>query len=237
MKFGWITVVMAAVAATPALADELVIRPALGYAAALEALKASYETATGDTIKIAGANDAADLVIVAKQQVEAQVKDGKMEAASATDIAEMRIGFAVKAGAPKPDISTPEKLKEVLLKAKSVGVSAFVSGQFVSGELFPKLGIADQMKTKTVVVKAGPVGEAVAKGEAEVGFQQMSELLPIKGIAVVGPIPDSVQRVTVLTAGIAPGAKARAAAARFVAYVKSPAAAAAHKSMDLAPVK
>ena len=176
MKFGWITVVMAAVAATPALADELVIRPALGYAAALEALKASYETATGDTIKIAGANDAADLVIVAKQQVEAQVKDGKMEAASATDIAEMRIGFAVKAGAPKPDISTPEKLKEVLLKAKSVGVSAFVSGQFVSGELFPKLGIADQMKTKTVVVKAGPVGEAVAKGEAEVGFQQMSEL-------------------------------------------------------------
>ena len=238
MKPAWITAAaLAALMAAPTMADELVIKPALGYAAALEALRAGYESATGDKITIAGANDTADLLIVAKQQVEAQIKEGKMDAAGVADIAEMRVGFAVKAGAPKPDISTPEKLKAVLLAAKSVGVSRFVSGQFVSGELFPQLGIADQMKDKTVFVANGPVGEAVAKGEAEVGFQQMSELLPIKGLSVVGPIPDSLQRATILTAGLTPGTKAHAAGARFIAYVKSPAVAAAYKSMDLKPVK
>lgn len=239
MKFAWIVAIAAlsAAAATPAVADELVVRAALGYAGPLEGLKAGFEAATGDKIKIAGNNDVADVVIVAKPQVEAQVKDGKIAPGSTVDIAEMRVGFAVQTGAPKPDISTPEKLKAVLLKAKSVAVSKFISGQFVSGELFPKLGIAEQMKDKTVFVGNGPVGEAVARGEAEVGFQQMSELIPIKGISVVGRVPDSLQRVTVLTAGVAPGTKASAAAQRFIAYVKSPAVTAAYKSMDVEQVK
>jgi molybdate transport system substrate-binding protein len=238
MKFARLAVaVLASVIAVPAMADELVVRAAFGYVGPFERLKTGYEAASGDKIRLASGDEAADLVIQPKQQIEAMVKEGKVNAAGLTDIAEMRVGLAVKAGMPKPDISTPEKLKAVLLGAKSVGVSRFLSGQIVTGELFPKLGIADQMKAKTVTVATGSVGEAVAKGDAEMGFQQMSELVPVQGIAIVGRVPESVQRVTVLTAGISKAAKSKAAAQRFIAYTKSPAAAAAHKAMDLDAAK
>jgi len=239
MTFRWIAAVaaIAAVIVPPAMADELVIRPALGYTGALEGLKAGFEAASGDKIKVAGPDETPDLVIQAKPQVEAQVKEGKVDAGSVTDVAQVRIGFAVKAGAAAPDISTPEKLKAALLAAKSVGLSRFASGQYVSGKLFPALGIADQMKDKIVLVASGPVAAAVAKGEAEVGFQQMSELHQVKGVTVVGRVPESLQSIVVFTAGVGTGTKSAAAAQRFIAYIKSPAVAATYKTLDLEQVK
>ncbi len=237
MKFGWIAAVaVAGLIAAHARADELVIRTPLGYAGVLAGMTASFEAATGDRITIAGNNDTADLVILGKEQVEAQVKAGKIDAAGITDLGQVRIGFAVKAGGPKPDISTPEKLKAAVLAAKSVGLSRYASGQFVLGELFPALGIADQVQDRIVRID-GSVGEGVVRGEAEVGFQQMGELLQVTGLTVVGRIPKSLERVIVYTAGLATGTKVTAAAQRFIAYAKSPAAAAAYKAMDFELVK
>lgn len=231
MKWGW-TLIAAVLIAGPAAADDLAIRTSLTFQGALAALTGPYEAASGDKIKTVGANDPADLVILQKPQFEGPVKDGKVDGKSITDILRVKVGFAVKAGAPVPDISTPDKLKAVLLAAKSVGLSGAASGQHVTNQVFPKLGIAEQMKAKTTIVN-GAVAEAVAKGQVEVGFQQMSELAPVKGATVVGRIPEELQRVTVVSAGLGTAIKSPAAASRFIAYVQGPAAAAVLKSMDL----
>lgn len=222
--------------AGPALADELTIRTSLTFQGALDVLKAPYEAASGDTIKVVGANDPADLVILQKPQFDGPVKDGKVDPKSIVDLLRVKVGFAVKAGAPVPDISTPAKLKAVLLAAKSVGLSGAASGQYVANEMFPKLGIAAEMKEKTTIIN-GAVAAAVAKGQVEVGFQQMSELAPVKGAHVVGRIPEELQRVTIVSAGLGTGIKAPAAASRFIAYVNSPAAAPVLKSLDLESAK
>lgn len=234
MKYAAITLAMLLTA--PAFADELTVRTSLTFQGPLAALTPGFEAASGDKIKVAGANDPADLVILQKPQFDGPVKDGKVDAGSITDLARVKVGFAVKAGAPVPDISTPEKLKAVLLTAKSVGLSGAASGQYVLNEVVPKLGVAAEMKEKVTTIN-GAVGEAIAKGQVEVGFQQMSELLPIKGAHVVGRIPEALQRVTVVASGLGTDVQARAAAARFIAYVKSPAAAAVLKDMDLEAAK
>lgn len=235
MKWGWIAVA-AALMAGPVAADDLTIRTTFTFQAALDALIGPYEAASGDKVKIAAQGQPADLILLLKAQFEPLLKDGSVDAKSVADFGQVRVGFAVKAGAPVPDISTPEKFKAALLAAKSVGVSGFTSGLFVKNEVFPKLGIADAMKDKTTVVN-GAIGEGVAKGQVEVGFQQMSELLPIKGITVAGRIPEDVNRATILTSGLGSHNKAPAAANRFIAYMKSPAGLAILKQLDIEPVK
>ncbi len=234
----YIAVVFAAlVTSLPAQAADLYVRSSLTFAGALAAVRPGYEAAKGDTLHtVASASDPADLLILQRANFDPLVKDGKVDQAALTNLAQVKVWFAVKAGAPVPDISTPDKLKAVLLAAKSIGLSSAASGQYVSGEVFPKLGIADEVKAKTKPV-TGAVGEAIARGEVEVGFQQMSELLPVKGVKVVGRIPEALQRVTIVTAGEPKDAKSPDVAARFVAYVRSPAAGAALKSMDLALAK
>src|SRR6202011_3482882 len=108
-----------------------------------------------------------------------------------------KIGVAVKAGAPKPDISSPDALKRALLAAKSTAYSDSASGVYISTEMFEKLGIADAMKDKAKKIPATPVGEIVAHGDAELGFQQISELKPVSGIDIVGQLPPEVQKITV----------------------------------------
>jgi molybdate transport system substrate-binding protein len=143
--------------------------------------------------------------------------------------------MAVKAGAPHPDISTVDALKRALLAAKSIAYSDSASGVYLSTELFPKLGITDQIKSKSKKIEADPVGGVVATGEFEIGFQQISELRPVKGIDIVGPLPPGAQRVTVFAAGIPTTATHPEAAKALIQWLASPVAYTAIKKSGLEP--
>jgi molybdate transport system substrate-binding protein len=145
--------------------------------------------------------------------------------------------MAVKAGAPRPDISTVDALKHTLLAAKSIAYSDSASGVYLSTELFPKLGIADQIMGKAKKIEADPVGGFVATGEFEIGFQQISELRPVKGIDIVGPLPPGAQRVTLFSAGIPANSKHPEAAKALIQWLASPAAYASIKKSGLEPAR
>ncbi len=181
--------------------------------------------------------EAIDVVIMAAPALGDLIKQGKVRAGSQVDLVQSVIGMAVKAGAPKPDISTIDALKRTLLAAKSLAYSDSASGVYLSTELFPKLGIADQIRGKSRKIEADPVGEAVARGEIEIGFQQISELRPVKGIDIVGPLPPGAQRVTVFAAGIPATSKHPAEAKALIDWLASPAAYSAIKESGLEPAK
>jgi molybdate transport system substrate-binding protein len=144
--------------------------------------------------------------------------------------------MAVRRGAPKPDISSVDALRRTLLEARSIAYSASVSGTYLSTELFQRLGIADRVLPKSRKIEGERVGAVVARGEAEIGFQQISELLPVPGIDVVGPLPPDVQRVTVFSAGIGVAATNPALAKSFVEFLASPAALSAIRKSALETV-
>src|ERR1700681_2689347 len=179
--------------------------------------------------------EAIDVVIMAAPALDDLIKQGKVRANSRVELVKSLIGMAVKAGAPKPDISTVDALKHTLLAAKSVAYSDSASGVYLSTELFPKLGIADQIMRKSRKIEADPVGGVVATGEFEIGFQQISELRPVKGIDIVGPLPPGAQRVTVFAAGIPATSKQPEAAKALIEWLASPAAYSAIKESGLDP--
>jgi molybdate transport system substrate-binding protein len=179
--------------------------------------------------------EAIDVVIMAAPALDDLIKQGKVRAGSRVDLVQSSIGMAVKAGAPKPDISTVEALKHTLLTAKSIAYSDSASGVYLSTELFPKLGIADQIKSKSKKIEADPVGGVVATGEFEIGFQQISELRPVKGIDIVGPLPAGAQRVTVFAAGIPATSTHSEAAKALIQWLASPVAYKAIKKSGLEP--
>lgn len=163
-----------------------------------------------------------DVVILASGALDDLITQGRVVPGSRVDLVRSSIGMAVRAGAPKPDISSVEALTRTLLQAKSIAYSASASGVYLSTEMFQHLGIADQVKGKSKRIESERVGAVVARGEAELGFQQISELLPVAGIDYVGPLPAEVQRVTVFSAGIATGARASGAARALIAFLTSP---------------
>lgn len=181
--------------------------------------------------------EAIDVVIMAAPALAELMKQGKVRTNSRVDLVQSRIGMAVKAGAPKPDISTVDALKRALLTAKSIAYSDSASGVYLSTELFPKLGIAEQIRAKSKMIEADPVGEAVARGEIEIGFQQISELLPVKGIDIVGPLPPGAQRITVFAAGIPAKSTHPVEAKALIQWLASPAAYAAIQGSGLEPTK
>lgn len=180
--------------------------------------------------------DAVDVIILPDASLNGLIKEGLVAADSRVPIASSGIGMAVRAGAPKPDISSIEGLRRALLQAKSIAYSAQVSGLYLANELFPKLGIADQLKSKSIRVEVERVGAVVARGDAEIGFQQISELLPITGVDYVGPLPAEVQRITVFAAGIAAGSKNRAGARALIAFFQRPEALKTLAKYQLEPV-
>jgi molybdate transport system substrate-binding protein len=180
--------------------------------------------------------EAADVLIMVGYALGDLIKQGKVIADSRVDLVKSPIGIAVKAGAPKPDISSADAVKRALLAAKSVAYSDSASGVYVSTEMFGKLGIADEMKDKAKMIPATPVAEIVARGEAEIGFQQISEMLPVPGVDIVGQLPAELQKITVFSAGIATVSKEPAAGNALIKFLTSPEASATIVKSGLEPI-
>jgi molybdate transport system substrate-binding protein len=236
--------------ATGATADEIKVVTSGAFTVAYTQLIPQFEPTTGHKVTTAfgasigpGPNaipnrlkrgEAIDVVIMASDSLDEQMAQGKLVKGSRVDLVRSRIGMAVRAGAPRPDISTADAFKRAILQAKSLAFSSSASGVYFFDELFPRMGITDVIKAKTTMVE-GPVGEAVARGDAELGFQQISELLPVKGIDYVGPLPEGVQRITIFSAGLVTGTKAAAAGRALMDFLTSPAAFDAIRKSGLDP--
>lgn len=177
---------------------------------------------TVDIMKRMAAGEVHDLVVISSVELDDLVKQGKIVAGSRVDLARSGIGVAVKAGAPKPDISSAEALKATLLAAKTVGYTSGPSGVYMAG-LIERMGIAAAIKPKyRSVPSGGTIGTIVASGECEIGFQQVSELVHIKGTDYVGPLPPEVQRVTIFSTGIQIGAANPEGAKALVDFLTTP---------------
>ena len=178
----------------------------------------------------------ADVLIMVGYALGDLIKQGKVIADSRVDLAKSPIGIAVKSGTPKPDISSADAVKRTLLAAKSIAYSDSASGVYISTEMFQRLGIADAMKDKARQIPAEPVARVVARGDAEIGFQQISELLPVPGIEVVGQLPPELQKITVFSAGIATAAREPEAGKALIKFLASPAASAAIVKSGIEPI-
>jgi len=178
-----------------------------------------------------------DVIILATPGLDELTKQGKIEPGSRVDLIRSLIAMAVRNGTPKPDISTVDGLKRTLLQAKSIGSSDSASGVYLRTVLFPRLGVADQIKAKSKVIEAYErVGDALARGDIEIGFQQVSELKPVPGITIVAPLPDGAQQVTIFSAAIPKGAKNPDAAKRLIQFLSSPAVAPIVRETGVEPI-
>jgi molybdate transport system substrate-binding protein len=246
-----IPILLAIFAVATRSADDVTVVTSGGFTAAYLELVPQYESATHNKLSTEFGpsmgtthnaipvrlerGEKIDVVIMAAPALQDLIKQGKVRADSRVDLIKSYIGMAVKAGAPKPDISTVDALKQTLLNAKSIAYSDSASGVYLSTELFPKLGILDQIKNKSKKIEADPVGGVVATGEFEIGFQQISELKPVKGIDIVGPLPAGAQQITVFAAGIPATATHPEAAKALIQWLASPAAYAAIKNSGVEP--
>ena len=192
-------------------------------------------TGTLDVQKRIAAGESYDIILMAGPAIDDFIKAGKVVPGSRVDIARSGVGVAVKAGAPKPDIGSTEAVKKTLLAAKSIGYSTGPSGVYLTG-LFQRLGVADAIKGKIKQTPTGVfVGNIVASGEAEIGFQQVSELAHFPGVDFVGPLPADIQEVTVFSAGLQVGAKETEPAKSWLKFLTAPEHAAAFTSRGLTP--
>ncbi len=188
-----------------------------------------------DIMKRMAAGETCDLVIMSGPQIDQLIAQGKLKAGSRVDLVRSGIGVAVRAGAPRPDISSAEAIKRALLAAKSIAYSSGPSGVYLAN-LFAKMGIAEALKAKVNPVPPGvPAGSLVARGEAEIGFQQISELLPVAGIDLIGPLPADIQEITVFSGGIHAAATQPDAARALMTFITSPAAVPVIKKKGLDP--
>lgn len=236
------TLVLAAALACPAAAhaEDVTVMISGGFLSTFQALLPGFEAATGDHVTTVpgpsmgttanaipvrlSRGEPDDVLVMVGYALDALVKDGQAAPGSKVDIALSPIGMAVRAGSPAPDISTVDKLRQVLLGARSVAYSDSASGVYIERELFRKLGIQAEMAGRARMIPATPVGEIVARGEAELGFQQVAELLPVPGITFAGRIPDEVQDLTVYSAGLSAHAAHPEEGRKLIQYLAAPAA-------------
>jgi molybdate transport system substrate-binding protein len=213
----------------------------------LGALTPMFEKASGHKVKLSvkaapaivkDVKDGAaiDLIIANAEPVDELVKDGSIGAAGSARVWLSRVGVAVRAGAPKPDIGTTDAFKAALVAAKSVAYSQGSSGQhFLT--VVARLGLVEVIKSKAIITQGRPVGAAVASGEAEIGVQQVAELLPVAGITFVGPLPGDLQKIIAYSAGVPAKAKEADAAKAFVKFLSSEAAVSVVKKMGMDPAQ
>jgi molybdate transport system substrate-binding protein len=176
--------------------------------------------------------EATDVVILSAAALEELTRAGII--AERFDLAKSGVGVAVRSGAARPDISSGDALKRAVLAAKSVVYSTGPSGIYLSG-LFQRMGIAEHVKPKLKQVQGEPAGAVVARGEAEIGFQQMSELLPVAGIDVLGPLPSDIQQITVFSAGLHARAQEPHAARALIGFLRTSAAASVIRKKGMEP--
>jgi molybdate transport system substrate-binding protein len=205
-----------------------------------------FEKATGNKVvtvwggvnevaKRVADGETADVVMLPAPQIDGLIKQGKLIAESRVDVATSGIGVAVRAGAPKIDISSAEGIKKALLAAKTIAYSTGPSGVRIEA-LIRQWGLADQLKSKIVPPRPNvPIGEVVASGDAEIGFQQVSELLPVKGIDYLGPLPPDIQEITVFSAGVHKSAGAADAGRALLKFLTAPDAAPIIKKTGMEP--
>ncbi|OYU49341.1 MAG: ABC transporter substrate-binding protein [Rhizobiales bacterium PAR1] len=235
-----------------AIAAEVRVMISGGLSAAYKQLVPEFEKRTGHKVLTAygpsmghtenaipvrlARGEPVDVLVMVGEALTGLIQQGKATQASRVDIVRSPIGVAVKAGAPKPNISTPDALRNALLAAKSIAYSDSASGVYVETQLFKTLGIEAQMKGKARMIPADPVASIVAKGEAELGFQQISELLPVPGVDLVGPIPDAVQKITVFSAAVSSSTQAPEAAKALIDFLASTEARPVIKKTGLDPI-
>jgi molybdate transport system substrate-binding protein len=193
------------------------------------------DTAGGLKKRIDG-GEAFDVAVITPGVIDELAASGKIAAGSRVNLASVGVGVVVKEGAPKPDVSTVEAFKQALLAAKSVAyidpASGGSSGIYID-KLLERLGIADQVRPKAKLKKGGYVAELIASGEAELGLHQISEIVPVKGVTLVGPLPKEIQNTTTYAAGLSVTAKNKEAAKELIEYFSGPDAAAALKSKGM----
>lgn len=217
----------------------------------MEDLGPKFERASGHKLAITFAGegvilkrvqggDTVDVVITPRQGIDSLVKDGKAAAGDVTVVARSGLGVVVRKGAPKPDISSPEALKRTLLAAKSIAYGNPAAGSRSAinfAKVLDRLGIANEVKSKTVFAggAGAGVGVLVAKGEAEIGVHQIHEFIPVAGIEIVGPLPGDLQDTIVISVAIMAGAKDAAASKALVNFLRTPESAKVIKAKGMEP--
>jgi len=196
----------------------------------------SIESVGGvDAAKRVQAGEAFDVVILAANVIDQLISSGRIVPGNRVDLVKSGVSVVVKAGAPRPDIATEDALKKAVSGAKSIGYSTGPSGVHLT-QLFERWGIAGDIKGRIVQASPGvPVGSLVAKGEVELGFQQLSELIHLRGVDILGPLPPSAQIITTFSAGVAVTAAQPEAARALIDFLASPAAAEAKRSNGMDP--
>ena len=234
------------VAGSSAAAAEIKVIASLAAKEALLELSPAFERATGHKVTFTWAGSGAaekrvlegeafDLIMIGPANVDRLVAAGKVAAGSKTPFVKSGVGIALKPGLAKPDVSTSDALKKAALNAKSVAYSQGPSGIYLA-ELFQKLGIADQIKGRLTQTAPGvQVADDVARGEVDLGFQQVSEMLHHKGIQYLGPLPAEIQHYTVFSFGLHVNSAAQDEAKAFVNFVRSEAAAQIVRKTGLEP--
>jgi len=233
---GVAVVLLAAVSSVDAA--EIKVLSAGAMKAMVSELGAEFTRETGHTLSLTSgtvgqlrdkllAGETADVVVISDTAIDQLIGQGHLVRGSRVDIARTGMGVAVREGAPKPDITTPEAFKQALLSAKSITyvdpASGGTSGIYFAS-LLQRLGIADAVKSKTVLRQGGGyVAELVARGEAELAVHQISEIVPVKGATLVGPLPRELQKVTVYSAALPTRAATTEPAKAFVDFMARPA--------------
>jgi molybdate transport system substrate-binding protein len=244
-----ITLAIAAILVPSAAFAQLNVITSGGFSAAYREALPEFERTTGITVTTTtGASQGsgpntigaqlrrgvpADVVIMSREGLDELIAEGRTHPGTATNLAMTPLGMAVRAGAPKPDIGTVDAFKQTLLRAKSITFASSTTGIYLTTMLFPRLGIASEMAAKSTTAAVA----AVARGEAELAIQPVSELLHVAGTEFVGPVPKDVQYISVFAAAVVAGTKELEKAERLIAFLNSDSAAAAIKKTGMEPVK